>query len=105
MGIKDLLERWKDWTQRQRNWILYAVWVLTLLGTVAAWGLLPDRVAMQAAAGAGLVDKTTAIGANLGLTALFTLLFWRRPRELVYFVALCLAVALTFSLPVVNLAA
>ena len=49
------------------------------------------------------VAKESAILANLGLTGLFALLFAWRPKEVVYFVALCLAVLLQLSLLLVNL--
>ena len=49
-----------------------------------------------------LVDKEMALGATGALTVFFGLLFALRPRELVYFVALWLAVFLVYSLLMIN---
>ena len=90
---KGLVQRCKDWTAKNRNWILYAAGVITLMGVAAGWALLPDQVALQAAAEGQtvtLVNKTTALGGTAALVAVFAALFAWKPRELVYFVALCL---------------
>ena len=96
---KGLFQRWGESLKKKRSWILY--------GTAAAcWTLLPAQVVMQAAAvgqAVNAVAKESAILANLGLTGLFALLFAWRPKEVVYFVALCLAVLLQLSLLLVNL--
>ena len=92
---KELFSKWRDWTQKNRNWILYA----------AGAAMLPEQVALQAVQEgqtAALVDKEMALGATGGLTVFFGLLFALRPRELVYFVALWLAVFLVYSLLMIN---
>ena len=92
--------------KKKRSWILYGTAVVTLFITAACWTLLPAQVVMQAAAvgkAVNVVAKETAILANLGLTGLFAALFAWRPKEVVYFVALCLAVLLQLSLLLVNL--
>ena len=64
-----------------------------------------DQVALQAVQEgqtAALVDKEMALGATGALTVFFGLLFALRPRELVYFVALWLAVFLVYSLLMIN---
>ena len=96
---KGLFQRWGESLKKKRSWILYGTAVVTLFITAACWTLLPAQVVMQAAA----VGKETAILANLGLTGLFAALFAWRPKEVVYFVALCLAVLLQLSLLLVNL--
>lgn len=104
---KELFPKWRDWTEKNRNWILYGAVLLTLFGLLAGWNLLPDQVVIQAAAegqAAVPLDKPLALGATAALTAFFAVLFAVRPRELVYFVALCLGVFLVYSLLIVNLA-
>ena len=96
---KGPFQRWGESLKKKRSWILYGTAVATLFLTAACWTLLPAQVVMQAAA----VAKESAILANLGLTGLFALLFAWRPKEVVYFVALCLAVLLQLSLLLVNL--
>ncbi len=102
---KELFSKWRDWTQKNRNWILYAAGILTLFGLAGGAAMLPEQVALQAVQEgqtAALVDKEMALGATGGLTVFFGLLFALRPRELVYFVALCLAVFLVYSLLMIN---
>ena len=99
---KGLFQRWGESLKKKRSWILYGTAVATLFLTAACWTLLPAQVVMQAAAvgqAVNAVAKESAILANLGLTGLFA---WR-PKEVVYFVALCLAVLLQLSLLLVNL--
>ena len=87
---KELFSKWRDWTQKNRNWILYAAGILTLFGLAGGAAMLPEQVALQ------------AVGATGALTVFFGLLFALRPRELVYFVALWLAVFLVYSLLMIN---
>ena len=101
---KGLFQRWGESLKKKRSWILYGTAVATLFLTAACWTLLPAQVVMQAAAVGQAVNAVeSAILANLGLTGLFALLFAWRPKEVVYFVALCLAVLLQLSLLLVNL--
>ena len=103
---KGLFQRWGESLKKKRSWILYGTAVATLFLTAACWTLLPEWVVMQAAVvgqAANSVAKETAILANLGLTGRFAALFAWRPREVGYFVALCLAVLLQLSLLLVNL--
>ena len=79
---KGPFQRWGESLKKKRSWILYGTAVATLFLTAACWTLLPAQV---------------------GLTGLFALLFAWRPKEVVYFVALCLAVLLQLSLLLVNL--
>ena len=96
---KGLFQRWGESLKKKRSWILYGTAVATLFLTAACWTLLPAQVGQAVNA----VAKESAILANLGLTGLFALLFAWRPKEVVYFVALCLAVLLQLSLLLVNL--
>ena len=99
---KGLFQRWGESLKKKRSWILYGTAVATLFLTAACWTLLPAQVVMQAAAvgqAVNAVAKESASLAHWGLSGLFA---WR-PKEVVYFVALCLAVLLQLSLLLVNL--
>lgn len=96
----------RDWTQKNRNWILYAAGILTLFGVAGGVDMLPAQVAIRAVQEGQqvqLVDKYTALGAAGGITLLFAVLFALRPRELIYFIALWLGVFLVYSLLLINL--
>ena len=45
---KELFSKWRDWTQKNRNWILYAAGILTLFGLAGGAAMLPEQVALQA---------------------------------------------------------
>ena len=101
-----LLEKWKASLERNRNTILYVAAVLTLMGTVTAWGMLPDMVSLRVPVegeAVHLISKERAMTANTVLVTVFGVLFWFRPREWIYFVALCLGAFLVYSLLLVNL--
>ena len=103
---KELFSNWRDWTQKNRSWILYAAGVLTLFGVAGGIAMLPDQVALRAVQEgqtAALVDKNTAVGAAGAIVLLFGVLFALRPRELVYFIALWLGIFLVYSLLIINL--
>lgn len=68
---KELFSKWRDWTQKNRNWILYAAGILTLFGLAGGAAMLPEQVALQAVQEgqtAALVDKEMALGATGALT-------------------------------------
>ena len=74
---KELFSKWRDWTQKNRNWILYAAGILTLFGLAGGAAMLPEQVALQAVQEgqtAALVDKEMALGATGALTVFFGLL-------------------------------
>ena len=101
-----LLEKWKASLERNRNTILYVAAVLTLMGTVTAWGMRPDMVSLRVPVegeAVHLISKERAMTANTVLVTVFGVLFWFRPREWIYFVALCLGVFLVYSPLLVNL--
>lgn len=89
------LESWKDTLEKNRYAILYGAAMFTLFCALAGWALLPDQVTLVAEG--ELVAKNTALLANIGVTAIFSLFFWRKPRELVYFVALCLGLLVSVT--------
>ncbi|MGI5962977.1 MAG: hypothetical protein ACOX7N_04575 [Lawsonibacter sp.] len=101
---KERLGSWKDRTQRYRNHIVYGIGVLALLGTLAGWALLPEQVRMTANPEEAVYRaKESMLAVHLGMTALFTGLFWRWPRELIYLVGAMVSLLLIFGLLSANL--
>ena len=77
-GLKDLL-------QANRNMILYVVAVLAAVLTLMGWGLLPDQVSMAPDSENFLLQpKERLLAMHFGMTAVFSGLFWKCPREPVY---------------------
>ena len=102
---KESFSNLKDWTQRNRGWILYGSGLLALLGLLACWALLPEQVALQVVPEgqtAVMVEKYSAMGATAAVVAIFAAFFAWKPRELPYFVALCLGEFLLYSLLIIN---
>lgn len=96
----------KDFLQKNRNTIVYLIVLLALLGSLIGWKLLPDQVSVQVA-GSG-VDvirrpKNVMLLVHLGMTGAFSALFWRRPREIAYFVGAVISLLLVFNLLAANL--
>ena len=101
---QDLMKKPKDWLQKNRNMLLYGILLLAFVGLVCGWKLLPDPVQMTTAQGADrvLLDKNTALGAHFFISAGFGVVFWFRPREIVYFVAALLGLLLTYGVLYIN---
>jgi len=103
--MANLLASWKARLQRNRNQITYVLLLLALFGALAGWALLPDLVALRISDGVkqGFVAKPTALLAHLGISGGFSLLFWLRPREIVFLVAALLGILLTYGSLLINL--
>ena len=92
--FKDL----KDDLQKHRNTIVYVSVLLTLLGLVVGWGLLPDLVTLEPMAEDPLYQpKNRVLLMHLGMGTLFSGLFWKWPRELAYIFGLVLSLLLLFA--------
>ena len=96
----------KDFLQKNRNTIVYLIGLLALLGTLAGWRLLPEQVSVQAA-GSGVEvirhPKDVMLLVHLAMTGGFCALFWRRPREMAYFVGAVVSLLLVYNLLAANL--
>lgn len=104
MAKKEFFSRQKDAIQKHRSTILYLAVALGLMGTMIGWGLLPDQVAVVADPEAAVYrPKNAFLLAHLGMLALFSVLFWKRPRELPYLVGLTLSLILVYNLLFLNL--
>lgn len=102
---RDLLQNQKDWLQKNRNMVLYGILLLSFLGLLCGWKLLPDPVQMTAAQEgeqAVTLSKNAALGAHFLLSAGFGAIYWFRPREIVYFLASILGLLLTYGVLYIN---
>lgn len=102
---RDLLQNQKDWLQKNRNMLLYGILLLSFLGLLMGWKLLPDPVQMTVAQEGSenvTLSKDMAMGAHFLLSAGFGAAFWFRPREIVYFLASILGLLLTFGVLYLN---
>ena len=91
-----------DWCQKYRYTIIYINVVVTLLGVMVGWGLLPEMVTLEAAMEDPFFQpKGRLLGMHLFMGALFSGLFWKWPRELAYplgiFLHLLFLVALLYG--------
>lgn len=101
--MSEKIEGWKKRLEKKRYQILYlaAMWVGFF--ALAGWALLPDEVMLTAESAGGVpMAKNTALLANLGLNAFLAGLFWFRPREIVYFVGLCMGCLMSL-IPLLNM--
>lgn len=101
--MAEKIEGWKNSLEKNRYKILYVAAMFVLFLALAGWALLPDEVLLIAEnAGGTLMDKNTALVANLALNGFMGALFWFRPREIVYFVGLCMAMLMA-TIPLLNM--
>ncbi len=101
--MEQMLNKWKDNLQKNRFMIAYGAAMFILFISLAGWALLPEQVYMTAESmGNDAIPKNRALLYNLGLTSFFMVLFTWKPRELVYFIALVMAL-LVSSIPLLNL--
>jgi len=85
MGNRDRKSRLKDMLQARRNMILYVVLLAAVFLTAAGWGLLPDQVSMAPESENFLIQpKERLLAMHFGMTAVFSGLFWKWPREPAY---------------------
>lgn len=98
-----MIERWKNNLEKNRWMILYGSAMAILFVSLAGWALLPDQVHMTAEAlGNDAIEKNKALLLNLGLVSFFLALFTWKPREIVYFIALVMALIVS-TIPLLNM--
>lgn len=104
MAHRDRKSRLKDMLQTNRNMIVYGVLLVALLLTVSGWGLLPDRVSMAPESENVLVQpKERLLAMHFGMTAVFSGLFWKWPREPAYLTGALIGLLLMVLLLSANL--
>ena len=98
--MKRRFDQWKDSIQKNRNSIAYAIMLLAGFGALAGWGMLPEEVLLFSGENAdgSMIDRNSALLAHLGITAFFTGMMWKFPRELTYIIAAILGLLLTLGL-------
>lgn len=104
MAKREWLPRQRDWTQRHRNMILYVLAVLGVLGSLVGLVLLPETVSVNPdAANAVPRSRELMVGLHFAIIALFTALFWRWPREILYLAGAVFGVVMLYFMLYTNL--
>ncbi len=94
----------KDAVQKYKWTIVYLAMVLTAVGTIIGFGLLPAQVSVTPGVDwATYRPKEMFLLMHLGMASLFSVLFAKWPREWAYLAALVLSVFLVFNLLYANL--
>ena len=104
MSKKEWFPKQRDATRKHRNQIVYVLAVLGVLGSAVGWGLLPDMVSVNpAAANTVARPREVMVGLHFGIIALFTGLFWKWPRELLYLAGAVFGVVMLYFMLYSNL--
>ena len=104
MARRERFQAWKDSLEKNRNLVVYTLAVVGALCAAVGWGLLPDQVSINPEV-EDIIYRTKGqtVGLHAGLLALFTLLFWRRPRQLAYLSGALVSLGLTVLMLYANL--
>lgn len=104
MAKRERFTAQKDKTERHRNTIVYVLAILGILGSLVGLILLPEQVSINLAAPNAVArSKEMMVGLHFGMIALFTALFWKWPRELVYLAGAVFGVVMLFFMLYNNL--
>lgn len=104
MARRERFQGWKDALEKNRGMVVYILAVAGALCAAVAWGLLPDVVSVNPEIeGVIYRSKGQTIGLHTGMLALFTFLFWRKPRELAYLTGAIISLGLTVLMLYANL--
>lgn len=104
MAKREWLPQQRDWAQRHRMVLVYFLAILGILGSLVGLSLLPETVSVNPdAANAVARPRELMVGLHFGIIALFTILFWRRPRELLYLAGAVFGVIMLFFMLYTNL--
>lgn len=94
----------RDMLAKHRNPITYVLAVLGLLGSLVGMGLLPDLVSVNPNAVNTIArPKEWMVGLHFVIIALFTGLFWKRPREIAYLIGAVFGVVMLYFMLYTNL--
>lgn len=104
MAKREWFPQQRDWAQRHRNVLVYFLGVLGVLGSLVGLFMLPEMVSVNPdAANAVARPREMMVGLHFGIIAVFTALFWRRPREILYLAGAVFGVVMLFFMLYTNL--
>ena len=106
MARLERFKSWKDTLEKNRNMVLYVLVLLGGLCLITAWGLLPDVASIDPDIDEVIYHpKWQLIAMHGGMMGVFAILFWRKPRELVYLNGYIISLGLTLMMLYANLGA
>jgi len=106
MARLERFKSWKDTLEKNRNMVLYVLVLLGGLCLITAWGLLPDVASIDPDIDEVIYHhKWQLIAMHGGMMGVFAILFWRKPRELVYLTGYIISLGLTLMMLYANLGA
>ena len=106
MARLERFKSWKDTLEKNRNMVLYVLVLLGGLCLITAWGLLPDVASIDTDIDEVIYHpKWQLIAMHGGMMGVFAILFWRKPRELVYLTGYIISLGLTLMMLYANLGA
>ena len=104
MAKREWFPEQRDWAQRHRNIIIYLLAVLGTLGALMGLALLPEMVSVNPeAANTVARPRELMVGLHFGIIALFTVLFWKWPREILYLAGAVFGVVMLYFMLYANL--
>ena len=104
MAKREWFPQQRDWTQRHRNVLVYFLGVLGILGSLVGISMLPEVVSVNPeAVNAVTRPRELMVGLHFGIIALFTVLFWKWPREILYLAGAVFGVVMLYFMLYANL--
>lgn len=104
MARRERFKSWKDALEKNRNMVLYVLILIGGMCLLTAWGLLPDVASIDPnIEGVIYRPKWQLIAMHGGMMGVFAVLFWRKPRELVYLTGYIISLGLTLMLLYTNM--
>ena len=104
MAKREWFPEQRDFTQKHRNTIVYLCAVLGILGSLVGLTLLPEMVCVNPeAANTVARPRELMVGLHFGIIAVFTVLFWKWPRELLYLAGALFGIVMLYFMLYANL--
>ena len=104
MAKREWFPEQRNFTQKHRNIIFYLLAVLGILGSLVGLALLPETVSINPQSAATIArPREVMVGLHFGMIALFSALFWKWPRELLYLAGALFGVVMLYFMLYNNL--
>lgn len=104
MAKREWFSKQRDAVVKRKNLIVYMLGLLGAVGAMVGLGLLPDMVSIAPESPNTVPrPKEVMVGVYFAVIAVFTGLFWHKPRELAYLFGAVFGVLMMFVLLFVNL--